>query len=572
MKLHQILSGSIQQAFDRCDLSDEPIHLQPASKPEFGDYQINGIMAAAKKRKLNPRELAQKVVEQLQFDGVAQKLEVAGPGFINIHLDPAFISKHALFALHDDHLGVEKQEQQIVPIDYSSPNLAKEMHVGHLRSSIIGDAINRILTFLGHKVIPQNHVGDWGTQFGMLTAYLVEVQKTGETSMELSDLEEFYRKAKVRFDEDEAFADKARDYVVRLQHGDEKVLNLWKQLVAVSLAHCQAVYDKLGLLLTPDDVMGESAYNDDLQPVVDELLEKKIAVDDNGAKVVFLDEIKLDDDRPTPFIVQKKDGAFLYATTDLACIRYRVRKLHANRIIYVVDARQSLHFQELFLTAHKAEFAPQQVVLEHIAFGTMMGKDNRPFKTRDGGTIKLINLLDEAVERAARLVAEKNPELSDAEVAKIAHAVGIASVKYADLSKNRLSDYIFDWDAMMSFDGNTAPYLQYAYSRIQSIFRKAQTFDHNAPIAAAEPTEKQLAVALLQFEDMINEVAQNCFTHHLANYLYNLATLFSRFYESCPILKAEGLVRDNRLQLAALAAKTLKTGMDLLGLQVLDAM
>lgn len=572
MKLHQELSGYVQKAFDQCNLNDDPVNLQPASKPEFGDFQVNGVMAAAKKQKMNPRELAQKIVDTLKVEGIVGKVEIAGPGFINLHLDPAYVAKHALAALKDERLGVAKQKSLMIPIDYSAPNLAKEMHVGHLRSSIIGDALNRILTFLGHNISAENHVGDWGTQFGMLTAYLVEVQKAGDESLALSDLEDFYRKAKIRFDEDEAFANTARDFVVKLQSGDATVLNLWKQFVAISLEHCQAVYDKLGLLLTPDDVKGESYYNDDLQATVDDLLKQKIAIDENGTKVVFLQEFRDQDDKPMPFIVQKKDGGFLYLTTDLACVRHRVSELHAERVIYVIDARQSLHMQALFVISKNAGFAPKDLSLEHVAFGTMMGKDGRPFKTRDGGTVKLIDLLDEAVERAAKLVTEKNPDLSAAEVAKIAHAVGISSIKYADLSKNRLSDYIFDWEAMLSFDGNTAPYLQYAYSRIQSIFRKAGTFNQNAPVAATETAEKQLAVALLQFEDIVTAVAENCYPHHLANYLYNLATLFSRFYESCPILKSEGAVRESRLQLAALTAKTLKTGMDLLGLQVLDAM
>lgn len=572
MKLHQELSGYVQKAFDQCGLNEDPINLQPASKPEFGDYQINGVMAAAKKQKMNPRELAQKIIDALELDGVASKTEVAGPGFINVHLDPAYVAKHALAALKDDRLGVAKQEPMIIPIDYSSPNLAKEMHVGHLRSSIIGDAINRILKFLGHKTIAANHVGDWGTQFGMLTAYLFEVQKAGDESLAVSDLEVFYRQAKIRFDEDENFANTARDFVVKLQGGDEKVLKLWKQFVTISLEHCQTVYDKLGLLLTPADVKGESSYNDDLQPTVDDLVNRKIAIDEDGTKVVFLEEFKDQDDKPLPCIIQKKDGGFLYLSTDLACVRYRSGKLHADRIIYVIDARQSLHLQQLFTISKKAGYAPQELKLEHIAFGTMMGKDNRPFKTRDGGTIKLIDLLNESVERAAKLVAEKNPDLPVEDVAKIAHAVGISSIKYADLSKNRLSDYIFDWEAMLSFDGNTAPYLQYAYSRVQSVFRKAGAFNHNATIAATEPAEKQLAVALLQFEDIVTAVAENCYPHHLTNYLYNIAALFSRFYEHCPILQADPSVRESRLQLAALTAKTLKTGMDLLGLEVLDAM
>lgn len=572
MNLLQELSKPVQKAFDKCGFTDSPIVLQPATRPEFGDYQINGVMGVAKKQKANPRELAQKIVDALEMEGIADKFEIAGPGFINIHLAPEFISKHAAQALASDRLGVSLQERKVIPIDYPSANLAKEMHVGHLRTSVIGDAINRILRFFGHDAFSQDHVGNWGTQFGMLTAYLVESHKAGDTDIALSDLEEFYRQAKKRFDEDTDFANTARDYVVRLQGGDEEVLKLWHQFVGVSLEHCFTVYRKLGLLVDASNTMGESTYNDDLQTTVDELVEKKIAVDSDGAKVVFLDEFKNQDDEPTAFIIQKRDGGFLYSTTDLACVRYRMRKLKADRVIYVVDARQSLHFKELFSTVRKAGFAPDSVSLEHIAFGTMMGKDGKPFKTRDGGTVKLISLLDEAVERAAAIIREKNPEMAEEKVAEIAKAMGISSIKYFDLSKNRMSDYIFDWDAMLSFEGNTAPYLQYAYTRIQSIFRKVDSYDAKAAVAATEPAEKQLAVALLQFEDLLTTVAQNCYPHHLANYLYSIATLFSRFYEACPILKAEGATRDERLQLASLTAKTLKLGMDLLGLEVLDVM
>lgn len=572
MSLLTELNEKVQAAFNACDLKDDPIVLQAASKAEFGDYQINGVMGAAKKRKVNPKELAEKVIAALDLKDIASKIEIAGPGFINIHLSDKFVSQKAQAALNDDRLGIAKQDKKIVAIDYSSPNLAKEMHVGHLRSSIIGDTISRVLSFFGHDVIAQNHVGDWGTQFGMLTAYLVETQHAGDASIQLNDLEEFYRKAKVRFDEDENFANVARDYVVKLQGGDAEVLKLWQQFVDVSLAHCQKVYDELGLLLTPKDVMGESAYNDDLQPTVDELVSSGIATVEDGTKVVFLEEFKDQDDKPAAFIVQKKDGGFLYSTTDIACIRYRVRKLKADRIIYVVDARQSLHFQQLFATVRKAGFAPKNVVLEHIAFGTMMGEDNKPFKTRDGGTVKLISLLEESVERATALVAAKNPDISPEACAKIGHSVGIAAIKYADLSKSRTSDYIFNWESMLSFEGNTAPYLQYAYTRIQSVFRKAGTYNKNAPVAATEPAEKQLAVALLQFEDVLSTVADGCYPHHLAAYVYNIATLFSRFYEVCPILKAEGDQRDSRLQLAHLTSRTIKQGMDLLGLDVMEAM
>ena len=637
MNLHQTVEHEAAAAFAAAGIADSPIVLQPTKNAEHGDFQINGVMGAAKKAKQNPRELAQKVAEALTDNAVIESAEVAGPGFINLRLRPEFLAQNIQTALNDARFGVAKTDKpQTVVIDYSSPNLAKEMHVGHLRSSIIGDSISRVLEFMGNTVIRQNHVGDWGTQFGMLVAYLVEQQKDN-TAFELADLEQFYRAAKVRFDEDPAFADTAREYVVKLQGGDETVLVLWKQFVDISLSHAQAVYDTLGLKLRPEDVAGESTYNNDLQPVVDDLVQKGLAVEDDGAKVVFLDEFKNKEGEPAAFIVQKQGGGFLYASTDLACLRYRVGTLHADRLLYVVDHRQALHFEQLFTTSRKAGYLPEDVKAEFIGFGTMMGKDGKPFKTRSGDTVKLVDLLDEAINRAEQVVKEKNPKwqltteledglkkissltnsdnlknklkynlenkkleitlendvvyhlpidkidkivrgaeeytdtaLSDAE--KIARVVGIGAVKYADLSKNRTSDYVFDWDAMLSFEGNTAPYLQYAYTRVQSVFRKAGEWDATAPTVLTEPLEKQLAAELLKFEDVLQSVADTAYPHYLAAYLYQTATLFSRFYEACPILKAEGATRNSRLQLAKLTGDTLKQGLELLGIDVLDVM
>lgn len=573
MKLHQLVAAEVEQAFSANGLTDQPIILQPAKNRDFGDYQINGVMGAAKKTKQNPRELAQKVADALQQNPLIATAEVAGPGFINLKLRPEKLAQYIKTSLQDEHLGIARNSKpQTIVIDYSSPNLAKEMHVGHLRSSIIGDSLNRVLTFLGHKVIAQNHVGDWGTQFGMLVAYLIEQQQNGRADLELADLEQFYRNAKVRFDEDKNFADTARDYVVKLQSGDASVLALWQQFVQTSLQHAQAVYKKLDLKLLPADVTGESFYNDQLQSTVNELLAKGIAVDSDGTKVVFLDEFKNQDNEPAAFIIQKKDGGFLYASTDLACLRYRINTLHGNRLLYVVDARQSLHFDELFTVARKAGWLPDTVHAEHVPFGTMMGKDGKPFKTRSGDTVKLMDLLNEAVTRASALVASKNPELSADEIAHIGEVVGIGAVKYADLSKNRTSDYIFDWDSMLSFEGNTAPYLQYAYTRVQSVFRKAGTWDNNAAITLNEAMEQQLAVELLKFEDVLDSVANTSYPHYLAAYLYQIATLFSRFYEACPILKADEATRNSRLQLTSLTGKTLQQGLALLGIDTLETM
>ena len=567
MKLQQTLSNQIEQAFAVAGISGSPIVLQSAKDAKHGDFQINGVMGAAKKVGQNPRELAQKIADELNGKGAFAGAEVAGPGFVNLRLSPEFLAQQL-----SGSLNIEKTATpNTIVIDYSSPNLAKEMHVGHLRSSIIGDSISRVLEFLGHKVIRQNHVGDWGTQFGMLVAYLVEQQKDN-AEFKLADLEQFYRNAKICFDEDAAFADLAREYVVKLQSGDEAVLALWRQFVEISLQHAEEVYAKLGLKLQRADVAGESSYNADLHNVINELEAKGLAVDSDGAKVVFLDEFKNKDGEPAAFIVQKQGGGFLYATTDLACLRYRVNVLKADRLLYVVDTRQDLHFKQLFATSRKAGWLPENVSAEFIGFGTMMGKDGRPFKTRSGDTVKLVDLLDEAVERATKLVKDKNPKLSDLDAVKIGETVGIGAVKYADLSKNRTSDYVFDWDNMLSFEGNTAPYLQYAYTRVQSVFKKVGDWNVQAALKLEQPLEQQLAVELLKFEDVLQSVAETSFPHYLANYLYQLATLFSRFYEACPILKAEGDVRDSRLKLAQLTGETLKMGLDLLGIDVLDVM
>lgn len=572
MNLNQTVTQQAENAFAAAGIADNPVVLQPAKNADFGDFQINGVMGAAKKAKQNPRELAQKVADALADNAVIESAEVAGPGFINLRLRPEFLAQNLQTALNDARLGVaESVAPKTVVIDYSSPNLAKEMHVGHLRSSIIGDSISRVLEFLGNKVIRQNHVGDWGTQFGMLVAYMVEQQKDN-AQFELSDLEQFYRAAKIRFDESPEFADTAREYVVKLQGGDANVLALWKQFVEISLSHAQNVYDTLGLKLSPEDVAGESMYNDDLQPVVDDLASKGLAVEDDGAKVVFLDEFKNKEGEPAAFIVQKSGGGFLYASTDLACLRYRIGTLKADRLLYVVDHRQGLHFEQLFATSRKAGYLPENVQAEFVGFGTMMGKDGKPFKTRSGDTVKLVDLLNEAVERATALVQSKNPDLNAEEAAKIGKTVGIGAVKYADLSKNRTSDYVFDWDAMLSFEGNTAPYLQYAYARVQSVFKKAGEWDCDAALTLAEPLEKQLAVELLKFEDVLQSVAETGYPHYLAAYLYQAATLFSRFYEACPILKAEGEMRNSRLQLADLTGKTLKQGLELLGIDTLEVM
>ena len=556
-----------------------PVQIDRTKDKSHGDFATNIALMLAKPAGMKPRDLAEKLIAALPSDSAVAKVDIAGPGFINFFQADDWLTGLLESALADDFLGIDRPEQpQTVVVDYSSPNLAKEMHVGHLRSTIIGDAVVRTLEFLGHTVIRQNHVGDWGTQFGMLLAYLEE-QKAEEgereLSRELANLETFYRAAKQRFDESDTFADRARALVVKLQSGDDYCLNLWAEFNQVSLSHCQAIYDRLGVSLTPSDVRGESAYNDDLAQVVADLDSKGLLSESQGAQCVFMDAFKNKEGEPLPVIVRKAGGGYLYATSDLAALRYRAGTLQADRMLYFVDQRQALHFQQMFTLAKLASFVPEQTELAHMGFGTMNGPDGRPFKTRDGGTVKLVDLLDEAEQRAFALVQDKNPQLDEAELRTIARSVGIGAVKYADLSKNRSSDYIFNFEQMLSFEGNTAPYLLYAYTRVASVFRKAERdmSSVNGDFLLNEEAEQALAARLVQFGEVLQNVADKGQPHLLSTYLYDVAGLFSSFYEHCPILSSEDeSIRNSRLKLAALTARTLKHGMELLGLSPLERM
>ncbi|HCR9735020.1 TPA: arginine--tRNA ligase [Citrobacter koseri] len=577
MNIQALLSEKVSQAMI---VAGAPANCEPqvrqSAKVQFGDYQANGMMAVAKKLGMAPRQLAEQVLTHLDLNGIASKVEIAGPGFINIFLDPAFLAEHVQQALASERLGVAKPAKQTVVIDYSAPNVAKEMHVGHLRSTIIGDAAVRTLEFLGHHVIRANHVGDWGTQFGMLIAWLEKQQQENAGEMALADLEGFYRDAKKHYDEDEAFAERARNYVVKLQGGDPYFLDMWRKLVDITMTQNQITYNRLNVTLTRDDVMGESLYNPMLPGIVADLKAQGLAVESEGATVVFLDEYKNKEGEPMGVIIQKKDGGYLYTTTDIACAKYRYETLHADRVLYYIDSRQHQHLMQAWTIVRKAGYVPDSVPLEHHMFGMMLGKDGKPFKTRAGGTVKLADLLDEALERARRLVAEKNPDMPADELEKLANAVGIGAVKYADLSKNRTTDYIFDWDNMLAFEGNTAPYMQYAYTRVLSVFRKAEIDESalsSAPVVIREAREAQLAARLLQFEETLTVVAREGTPHVMCAYLYDVAGLFSGFYEHCPILSAENEeVRNSRLKLAQLTAKTLKLGLDTLGIETVERM
>ncbi|WP_318376803.1 arginine--tRNA ligase [Enterobacter sp.] len=577
MNIQALLSEKVSQALIAAGApADCEPQVRQSAKVQFGDYQANGVMAVAKKLGMPPRQVAEQVLTHLDLSGIASKVEIAGPGFINIFLEPAFLAAQVDQALASDRLGVSRPAPQTVVVDYSAPNVAKEMHVGHLRSTIIGDASVRTLEFLGHNVIRANHVGDWGTQFGMLIAFLELKQQENAGEMALADLEEFYRAAKTHYDADEAFAERARNYVVKLQSGDEYCREMWRKLVDITMTQNQITYERLNVTLTRKDVMGESLYNPMLPGIVADLKEKGLAVESEGATVVFLDEYKNKEGEPMGVIIQKKDGGYLYTTTDIACAKYRYETLHADRVLYYIDSRQHQHLMQAWTIVRKAGYVPDSVPLEHHMFGMMLGKDGKPFKTRAGGTVKLADLLDEALERARRLVAEKNPDMPADELEKLANAVGIGAVKYADLSKSRTTDYIFDWDNMLAFEGNTAPYMQYAYTRVLSVFRKAgldESTLSDAPVILTEDREVQLAARLMQFEETLTVVAREGTPHVMCTYLYDLAGLFSGFYEHCPILSAENeTTRQSRLKLALLTAKTLKLGLDTLGIETVERM
>ncbi len=561
--------------------------IRPSANPKFGDYQANLAMGLAKTLGAKPRDVAQKIIDQLEVSDLCEKVEIAGPGFINLHLSAGALSGHLAAMVGDASLGLTKAQPPLnIVIDYSGPNVAKEMHVGHLRSTVIGDCLARVLEFTGHHVIRQNHLGDWGTQFGMLIEHLIDQGKAdglenarGGQPLQIADLNALYQTAKRRFDDEPEFKTRAQRRVVKLQSGDEQSKAIWQALIEESKHHFNAIYRQLGVMLTDDDLRAESFYNPLLAPVIEDLEQKGLARQSEGALCVFPPGFADKDGQPRPLIVRKSDGGYGYGTTDLAAIRFRVAELNAQRIIYCVDARQKDHLAMVFATAKTAQWIDDKRCAEHVAFGTVLGDDNKPFKTRSGETVKLADLLDEAEQRAAVMVAQKNPELDAGLQAAVARAIGIGAIKYADLSSDRIKDYVFAWDRMLSFEGNTAPYLQYSYVRIRSIFRRAREQGllsegvERSAIALDTPAERALAVKLLQWPAVIESVAQSLEPHRLCNYLYELAAGYHQFFEQCPVLRADTEAqRNSRLALCDLVANTLRTGLMLLGIEVVEQM
>jgi arginyl-tRNA synthetase len=575
--LQQRVSAALAAAVPSADGADPLLR-----RSDRADFQANGVLGLAKRAKANPRELAAAVLAGLPADGpdgLIGEIEVSGPGFLNISVSDTAITANLALRAADDRLGVPTDAHPgTTVIDYAQPNVAKEMHVGHLRSSVIGDALVRILEFNGERVVRRHHIGDWGTQFGMLVQYLMEHPDELETTADTADageasmsrLDRLYKASRTVFDSDEGFKDRSRKRLVELQAGDEETLRIWQWLVDESLIYFHSVYSKLDIEIRDEDIVGESGYNDMLVETCDLLEKSGVAVRSNGALCVFFDDIKGKDGEPVPLIVRKSDGGFGYAATDLSAVRDRTGRLHADTLLYVVDARQALHFRMVFETARRAGWLTDAVTARHIPFGTVLGKDGKPFKTRAGESVKLEDLLDEAVERATAVVREKDAkgELTDAEIAARGAEVGIGAVKYADLSTSLGRDYVFDLDRMVSLNGDTSVYIQYAYARIQSIIRRSEAA---RPVAHPElplaPAERALGLLLDEFGEALASTVETYEPHKLAAYLFSVASAFATFYEQCPVLKADSAAEvENRLFLCDLTARTLRQGLTLLGI------
>lgn len=584
LQLEQRLRDAVGRILPDANLAS--VLVRPCPDPKFGDYQSNSLMALAKERKMNPRQLATDVLAKLDVKDVCEKVEIAGAGFLNFRLTNRAVSEALASAARGEHLFFQKALQpRTIVIDFSSPNVAKPMHVGHIRSTILGDSLARVLRLLGHHVITDNHIGDWGTQFGMLLVGWKKHLDRGALERDaIAEMERIYKFVSAKCKEDPAVLEEARQELVRLQRGDEENLRIWREMLALSQIQFDTIYARLGVKF--DHTLGESFYNPKLQTVVDYLKARGLARESEGATIVPFDEIPQLKDKPA--LVQKSDGGFNYTTTDLATLQYRLETWNPQEIIYVTDGRQQLHFTQLFTAFGKwhPELAGK-VKLAHVWFGSILGDDGKPFKTRSGDTVKLADLLDEAEERALKVVTEKNPDLPEVTRREIARVVGLGAVKYADLLPNRQSDYVFSWDKMLSLQGNTAPYLQYAYARIRSIFRKAgdggtssaspttlnsDGDSRSSSLQLKAPEELALAKHLLNFGLTLEAVADDYRPNFLCNYLYELAGHFARFYEACPVLKAEGTDGATRLTLCDVTARVLKQGLDTLGIEVLEQM
>lgn len=570
-RFHAALAGAFGAEYAH---TDPVLH-----RSDRADFQADVAMSLAKKLGKPPREVAAQILHHLDVRDLCETVEVAGPGFINLTLARGFVARELAAAWGTPLAGLSAaMSPETVVVDYSGPNTAKEMHVGHIRSTVIGDALTRVLEALGHRVIRQNHLGDWGTPFGMLIEHLLDMGEEAALKASIADLDAFYKQARGKFDGDPAFAERSRQRVVLLQAGDPQTLSLWRLLTGASRRYFASVYEKLGVKLRDDDVCGESFYNPLLASIVTELEQKGLATLSDGAVCAFPPGFATREGAPLPLIVRKRDGGFGYAATDLAAIRERTQTMKATRILYVIGAPQQQHLAMVFAVAKMAGWLAPPARAEHVAFGSVLGPDKKPFKTREGDTIKLASLLDEAVRRAAIAVAEKNPALDEAARAVVARQIGIGAIKYVDLSSDRVKDYIFDWDRMLAFDGNTAPYIQYVHARVRSIFRRAEraevaTLTEAVEFLLNEPAERALALELLGFGAAVQAVADSLQPHRLCTYLFGVATRFNTFYQECPVLKAEEpAIRRSRLLLSEMTSRVLACGLDLLGIEAPEQM
>jgi arginyl-tRNA synthetase len=567
-----VLLQRLQAAYDTVVPGADPV-LRASDR---ADFQSNGALPLAKVVGRPPRQVAEEVVAAADLDDICSEVEVSGPGFINLTLSDAFVAGQVAALSIDPRLGVEPSAHpETIVIDYSSPNVAKEMHVGHLRTTLIGDALARLLGFLGHDVRRENHIGDWGTPFGMLIEHLLDVDGADRAeSFSVRDLNEFYAAARRQFDSDPDFVERSRRRVVLLQSGDEETLALWRIFVAESMRHAQEVYRLLGVLLTPEDTVGESFYNPFLPVVVDELTEKGLLVEDHGALCVFPPGFENRNGEALPLIVRKSDGGYGYPATDLAAVRDRTGRLEATKLVYVVGAEQALHLRLVFAVSAMAGYLRGTDEAEHVGFGLVLGTDGKKLASRSGDTERLIDLLSEGVERAAAAMKDRASELSADEQAAVAHALGVGAVKYADLSTERTRDYVFDWDRMLAFEGNTGPYLQYAHARIRSIFRRAGVTppEPGTPVRLGEPQERALALQLLRFGEAVQATADASSPSKLCTFLFDLATSFTTFYEACRVLVDDEAIRTSRLALCDVTARVLECGLSLLGMEAPEQM
>ncbi|WP_343155272.1 arginine--tRNA ligase [Buchnera aphidicola (Kurisakia onigurumii)] len=577
MNIKKILYKTIIQSFEKIGINKKYDPIISRTNTEYrGQYQANGIIKISKIEKKDPKKLSNKIINLIKSKKIFKKVFYTKPGFINFIINPEWISEKLNIILKKNNLHIKKKKKETIVIDYSSPNIAKEMHIGHLRSTVLGDSFAKLASFLGHKVIKVNHIGDWGTNFGIILAFYKEKKiNLSNLTKNLKNIEKHYIIAKKKFDNDKKFANLSQKYNLKLNKNNINCKKIWKKIVSYSIKKNNVIYKKLNISLKNKHIKGESAYHHMLPEIIEDLLKKKIAKKIDGSVVVILKKFKNRIGKPMGIIIQKKDSSFLYSTIDIACLKYRCSILNANRIIYYTDSRQSQYLQQIILIAKMAGYIPNNTIIEHHTFGMVLSKNNKPFKTRDGNNIKLIHLIKEAEKRAYSITKTKNSNLKPKEIISISKKIGIGSIKYSDLSKNRITNYIFDWKTMLTFEGNTAPYMQYTFTRITSIFNKI-SYDIKKikyPIILLEKYETELSLKILQFEEIIDESFKKGYMHLLCLYLYNLSVHFSIFYEQCPILKnSNKKIKYSRIKLCFLTSTILKIGLKILGIPTINFM